>query len=129
MTPLFVMGRPSIVNELTVMVVPFGMVRSPLPPSVPFDHVIALFVTLIGSVPLSVPKLIASVGTLIAEVPLSVSVPLEMVSEPTLVMELRVVAPPLESVVPVTLYAALTVLVPLPHCTLPAPLMFDAASN
>ena len=44
-------------------------------------------------------------------------------------MLLIVVAPPLELVAPVMLYVAPTVFVPLDHCTVPAPLMVEAASN
>src|ERR1043165_9044947 len=97
--PAFETGRPSIERFVTVTVVPAGIESVPLPPSVPFDQVIVELVTLIGAVPPSEPKLMESVGTVTAVALFSVRTPDVRLMEPTLVMLLSVVVPPLHPVV------------------------------
>src|SRR5881628_1388551 len=103
MMPALVSGRPSRTSVFIVMVVPLGTDSRPLPPIVPLFQVIAGFVTLIGAVPFRMPELMVSVGMAMAEALLRVSVPLFIVTEPTLLIELIVVRPPLQIVVPLTL--------------------------
>src|SRR5437660_6965033 len=111
------------------MVVAAGVDSELLPPITPPLQVIALPVRLIVAVPLSVPPCIDSVGMESALPLLRVSVPPTTVRSPMLVMLFSVVAAPLAFVTPVMLYGALTVFVPPCHCTVPAPLIDDAASN
>src|SRR6185369_11924672 len=101
--PALESGRPSSTMVVRVMVVPFGIEIRPLPESVPLLQVIDEPVRLIGAVPVSVPKPMVSVGMEMAEALLRVSVPLVIVTEPTLVMELMVAVPPLQFVAPVML--------------------------
>src|SRR5713226_7659761 len=111
------------------MVVPEGIVSCPLPAMVPPVHVIDVPVRLMAAVPLSVPPCMVRVGTESAEPLLRVRVPPVTVTSPTLVIAVPIVVVPLFFVAPLTLYVALTVFVPEPHCTVPAPLMNDPASK
>src|SRR5947209_14689777 len=114
---------------LMVVVVVFGMVISPVPPITPAVHVCAAPVMVIGAFPASVPPFIVSVGTEIAPALFSVSVPLTMTMLPVLVIEVPMVVVEEHFVAPVMLYVPLTVFVPAYHCTVPGPLMVDAAAK
>src|SRR6266481_1061747 len=92
-----------------VIVVVAGMVKVPLPASVPPVQVMVVPVRLMEAEPLSVPPPNARVGIDCAAALLSVSVPPEILMGVEMVPE--------------------NVLVPPCHCVVPAPLMVVAASK
>src|ERR1051325_128379 len=105
-----------------------GMSIAPVPAIVPPLHVESPPM-LSGSEPLSVPPCMVSDGSDCVVEPSRISVPLDTVNAPTDVGEVMVVLPPLHFVAPVTLYVPLTLFDPVTHCTVPAPLIVDAASH
>jgi len=127
--PLLMARESNMQVPFRVRVVPPGMVKEPLPPTMPPVQVMAEPVRAIGAVPFSVPFCISSVAMLTVLAPFSVRVPPLTVTSPTLAMALIVVVAPEFFVVPVTPYVALMVLVPCENSMVPVPLKFEPESK